>query len=231
MGQRIGFVLRRWRQLRLAFFGVLAACGASSGPSLAADIELVGIHGGKAALLLDNGTLRTLAVGQRSPEGIRLVVIERDGVIVDHGDRRQSLKLGGGAVRLGVGGADDHGAAMVTLVADTRGHHVTQGSINGAAVTFLVDTGASMVSIGRSDAVRAGIDYTRGQRGRAQTANGEVDVWRVKLDAVALGGMRLTNVDGLVHEHDLPFVLLGRSFLNRVEMQSSGDRLVLKRRY
>ena len=210
----------------------LLAALALVGVARASDLDLVGVHGSKAALMLGGSVIRTLAVGQRSPEGVRLVSISGSSVVVEQGGIQQRLDLGGGPVRLRGGVADaPAGAALVILTADGRGHHVSQGRINGASVTFLVDTGASMVSIGRADAVRAGIDFARGQRGRAQTANGEVDVWRVKLDSVTLGGVSLTNVDGLVHEHDLPFVLLGRSFLNRMEMQSSGDRLILRRRY
>lgn len=212
-------------------FAAVLACGVGLAPVHAGEMQLVGVFGEKAALTVDAGVVRMLSRGQTSPEGVRLISVSGDGVVVERAGVRTRLELGGAPLRLAGGEQQGEVSGFVVLTSDTRGHHVTQGSINGAAVTFLVDTGASMVSIGRSDAVRAGIDYTRGQRGRAQTANGEVAVWRVKLDAVALGGMRLTNVDGLVHEHDLPFVLLGRSFLNRVEMQSSGDRLILKRRY
>jgi aspartyl protease family protein len=56
-------------------------------------------------------------------------------------------------------------------------------------------------------------------------------VYRVKLDTVKLGDITLNNVDALVHETEMPFVLLGMSFLNRVEMNRTGTDLTLTKRY
>jgi aspartyl protease family protein len=75
------------------------------------------------------------------------------------------------------------------------------------------------------------VDYLAGEQGRAQTAAGVTQVWKVRLDRVKLGSMTLTGVDALIHENDLPFVLLGMSFLNRMDMQREGDRLILRKRY
>ena len=63
------------------------------------------------------------------------------------------------------------------------------------------------------------------------TANGPAQVWKVKLDSVKVGGITLHDVDGAVHGGDLPMVLLGMSFLNRMEMKRDGDRMVLRRRF
>ena len=129
------------------------------------------------------------------------------------------------------GNASTNGASRVTLIADARGHFVTTGSINGATVTFLVDTGATMVSMGITDARRIGLNYLAGERGMSRTANGAARVYRVKLDSVKVGDISLSNVDALVHEADMPWVLLGMSFLNRLEMTRQGDDLTLVKRY
>ena len=123
------------------------------------------------------------------------------------------------------------GPASVVLTANSAGHFLTNGSINGTSVRFLVDTGASMVSIGASDARRAGIDASRGVVGYTQTANGVTQVSRVKLNTVKVGDIVLSNVDATVHQQDMPVVLLGMSFLNRMEMQRSGDTMTLKKNY
>jgi len=81
------------------------------------------------------------------------------------------------------------------------------------------------------DAVRLGIDYRKGARGRSHTANGTVTVYKVKFDRVRLGGIELTSVDGIVIEEGLDVALLGMSFLNRVEMQREGQTMVLIRRF
>ncbi len=88
-----------------------------------------------------------------------------------------------------------------------------------------------MISLGASDARRIGIDASKGQQGMANTANGQTVVTRVKLDTVRVGEIVMNNVDALVHQQDMPFALLGMSFLNRMEMQRNGDTMTLKKRY
>ena len=123
------------------------------------------------------------------------------------------------------------GSGQVILTADERGHFVTTGTINGGTVQFLVDTGATMISMGRGDARRVGINYLQGQKGLSNTANGVAPVYKVKVDTVRIGDITLNNVDALVHDQDLPWVLLGMSFLNRVEMRREGGNLTLIKRY
>jgi aspartyl protease family protein len=64
------------------------------------------------------------------------------------------------------------------------------------------------------------------------TANGQVRVYRVKLDSVQVGDLVIHNVDGIVHAGDgLDIALLGMSFLNRTEMRREGANLMLVKRY
>jgi aspartyl protease family protein len=54
----------------------------------------------------------------------------------------------------------------------------------------------------------------------------------VKLDSVRVGGITMTNVDGTVHENsDMPFVLLGMSFLGRLELRHEGQTLTMLQRF
>jgi aspartyl protease family protein len=117
------------------------------------------------------------------------------------------------------------------LHADAQGHFFTTGTINGVSVRFLVDTGASMISLGASDARRMGLDFNRGQKGISQTANGQVVVSKVQVDNVRIGGMTLHQVDVVIHQSDLPIALLGMSVLNRMEMQREGSTMTLKKRF
>jgi aspartyl protease family protein len=120
----------------------------------------------------------------------------------------------------------------IVLTAGSGGHFITQGAINGRAVQFLVDTGATAVSIGVADAERLGIDYRKGQLARGSTANGTVTVYRVKLDSVRVGDVEVSNVDAAVVPTDTGGqVLLGNSFLERFQMTRFNDQLVLERRY
>ena len=83
-----------------------------------------------------------------------------------------------------------------------------------------------------SEAKRLGINYTAGQKAFSSTANGVVPTYRVKIDEVRIGDVTLNNVDGMVHVGDnLPIVLLGMSFLNRMDMKRDGGKMVLTKRF
>jgi aspartyl protease family protein len=124
------------------------------------------------------------------------------------------------------------GGDRVTLAADSRGHFVTTGVVNGTSLRFLVDTGASSIVLSSADARRIGVNYLAGTRSFTQTANGTVQVYNVKLDTVRVGDITVNNVDASVIEGDkLPIALLGMSFLNRMEMRRDNSSLTLIRRY
>ncbi|MGC3964308.1 MAG: TIGR02281 family clan AA aspartic protease [Rhodocyclaceae bacterium] len=194
-------------------------------------MALVGLFPGKAVLVIDSRAPRTLAVGQTA-WGVKLLAIGSDSATVEVDGQRQNVALGGQPVQIADapsgGGSGEQNA---TLIADSRGHFSTQGSINGASVNFFVDTGASSVAMGPSAARAAGIDYRSGQPGMASTANGTVQTWRVTLNTVTVGGITLHDVDGIVLQADMPYVLLGASFLNRTNMRRDGATMTLTRRY
>jgi aspartyl protease family protein len=123
------------------------------------------------------------------------------------------------------------GPAKVVLTADALGHFITNGMINGRSVRFVVDTGASLISIGASDARRIGLDPAKGRRFLVNTANGVAESSLVNLDSVRVGDIVLNNVDAGINSTDMPYVLLGMSFLNRMEMQRSQGAMTLIKRY
>lgn len=199
------------------------ACSAAA----AADVALIGVIGDKAAVLaVDGGDPKTVRVGQKW-NGISVLSVERDRATVEVEGKKRVL-LHGQHYRSGPVTSDRQ---QVVLSADTRGHFVSEGAINGIPVRFLVDTGATMIALPGRDATRLGIDYRKGQRGITQTANGPVAVYRVRLDRVRLGGLELTSVEGVVIEQGLDIALLGMSFLNRVEMKRDGQTMTLIRRF
>lgn len=201
-----------------------------AGAAGAADINLNGVVGNKALLIINGGKPRWLAVGETTPDGIKLISVGGDSVIVEADGKRQALKLGQNE-RL-AGGPAAAGNRSVVLSADAQGHFFTTAIINGLTVRVLVDTGASMISMGSSEAKRLGINYAGGEKTATATANGVVMTYRVKLDEVRLGDIIVNNVDGLVHASDnMSMVLLGMSFLNRMEMKRDGDRMTLTKRF
>lgn len=214
---------RAWRMA-----GAAALLAWLAGAAHAVDIDVVGLFSGKAVVRIDNGAPRTLSVGQASPEGVRLLRANSSEAEFEVAGKRQVLGLGRGRF----GGAGTAENPSVTLYADGRGHFVSDGTINGVGVRFLVDTGATTVAMNSRDATRIGLDYRNGQRLVVSTANGVVEVRGVKLDRVQLGGITLTGVDAVVHTGDSPaIVLIGMSVLNRLEMKRDAGLMTLIQRY
>lgn len=116
----------------------------------------------------------------------------------------------------------------VVLTRNRDGHYVTSGRINGEPVTFMVDTGASDVAIPAAKAARLGL--TRGPRQVYRTANGAVVGYVTTLERVSIGPLRLRQVRGSINTGMAPGddVLLGMSFLRRVEMLQRGGQLRLR---
>lgn len=201
---------------------------AAAGAAGATEVQVVGLFSDKALVSIDGGRPTLISVGQKIGP-VRLVSATSEVAVMEIDGKRRSLGVGSQAITGNYGAS---GQPSVVLNSDLAGHYYAEGSINGGPIRFMVDTGASMVSIGQSDARRLGIQYLSGERGMSSTANGPAPVYRVKLSEVRLGAITLRNVDGLVHEsNDMPFALLGMSFLNRVDMRHSGQQLTLTRRF
>jgi aspartyl protease family protein len=178
-------------------------------------------------VVIDGTAPRTLAPGQKTAEGVALLSTEKETASFDINGQKRTLSMG-----RAYSTAPRDGRQNVTLAADARGHFVTVGSINGGSVRFLVDTGATFISLAASEARRLGINYLQGQRGQLQTANGLATAYRVKLDSVRVGDIEANNVDAMVTENDaMGVALLGMSFLNRMEMKRDGQSMTLTKRY
>jgi aspartyl protease family protein len=203
---------------------VLLACGAAR----AADVALIGLIGsGAAVFAVDGGEPRTIKLGQ-TRAGVTLVSVEGERATVEFEGKRRVLALG--QHYRGAGTAVSSGQS-VTLAADPRGHFVSEGSINGHPMRFLVDTGATTIALPAADAIRLGINYRQGAAVRTRTAAGDASAFRVTLASVRLGDIELTNVEGIVIEDGLDIALLGMSFLNRLDMRQEGRTMTLIKRF
>ncbi len=197
-----------------------------SGAATAQDVGLAGVMGSKAMLVINGGEPRAVAVGQ-ALDGVKVLSVQGDQAVIEFGGKKRPLRVGQHAVA----SVTTDGSGKVILTADNQGHFYTTGNINGTSVRFLVDTGATMISLGATDARRIGLDFNRGQKGMTQTANGQSVVSKVQLDTVRIGDVTLHNVDAVIHQTEMPMALLGMSFLNRMEMQRDGSTMTLKRRF
>ncbi len=122
-------------------------------------------------------------------------------------------------------------AGRVVVPRAPDGHYYLTLMVNGAAVDFLVDTGASQVVLTANDARRAGIDPEKlAYLGRANTANGEVRTASVRVDELALGDIRDTNLRVWVNEGKMEKSLLGMTYLQRwSHIEIRNGALVLSR--
>ncbi|HEY0337115.1 MAG TPA: TIGR02281 family clan AA aspartic protease [Burkholderiales bacterium] len=217
-------IVQRFANLT-TLLGLLASCHACG-----ADIAVTALFNGKAVVVVDGGKPRTLALGESTPDGVKLVSANSESAVVEFNGQRQTLRLGQGT-RVGASASTER-SGQVTLTADARGHFVTTGAINGLSVRFLVDTGATSIALSTSEAKRLGINYLSGQRAYTSTANGTIPIYVLNLDSVRVGDITLNNVEAAVLDGaGLHIALLGMSFLNRMQMKRDGDTLTLLKRY
>jgi aspartyl protease family protein len=118
-----------------------------------------------------------------------------------------------------------NGMVEVVLKSDRQGHFVATGSINGRSVDFLVDTGATLVSIPEGLADRMGLE--RLAPIGLQTAAGPVQGWMTRLEEVRLGDIVQRDVAAAINPGRHETVLLGMSFLRELEMTQRDGELRL----
>jgi len=210
--------------MRLIAAAALLACSTA----FAQSVSMSGSLGDKALLMID-GAPRTVATGA-TVQGVKLVSVTGSDAVVEVKGKRVALQLGGAQVNIG-GAPSDGGGTQIVLTSGSGGHFFTGGSINGKSVRFLVDTGATYISMGVNEAERLGIDYRAGRPGTTSTANGAMAVYKVSLASVRVGDVQLYNVEALVGQAPMEVVLLGNSFLTRFQMKRENDTMTLSKRY
>jgi aspartyl protease family protein len=204
---------------------LLACTGA-----IAQTVTLQGMLGARALLIVDGAAPRSVAAGD-SHQGVKVISTSGDQAVIEIAGKRHTLRVGDAPASVGANTAGTERGSRIVLTAGSGGHFTAQGAINGQAVQFLVDTGATSVSMGVPEAQRIGLNYKAGQLGWGSTANGTVAVWHVKLGSVRIGDVEIRDVNASVLPSGMPYVLLGNSFLSRFQMKRDNDQMVLERRY
>jgi len=109
------------------------------------------------------------------------------------------------------------------------GHYYSRGSINNQPVVFMLDTGASVVSIPAAIAARIGLPKLEPET--AYTANGAVTVYNTRPITVRLRDIELHGVQAHINPGmDSEAILLGMSFLSRLDFRQRDKTLILKSR-
>ncbi len=215
---------RRWLLMALWAWTAMAWIGNAA----AANITVVGLFPNMAVVRVD-GHQHVLHVGDATPGGVKLISADSQAAVLEVNGKQQRFTLGDQISTQFKAPKQ----ATAQIWPDTNGMYMTTGSIDGNTVDFVIDTGATWVSMNERQARQLGIDFRyRGTPKAMSTANGIVRVYQVTLDTVQVGDITVHNVTAAVHEGGSPpITLLGMSFLSQVEMQHKGDMLELKSKY
>jgi len=201
-----------------------------SQPSFAIDkIVVNGLFKNKAIVTID-GKQRVLKIGEASPEGALLIESNSKKAIIEINGKQESYTLGN---QIGGNYAAPTDGKKLIITPDTQGMYNISGNINGSHVPFIVDTGATLVSMNSNIAKKLGIDYKlKGRKGLSSTASGTSEIYIVNLKKVRVGDIELHNIEGAVHEGNFPVTtLLGMSFLGKLDMKREGRILELQKKY
>lgn len=214
----------RSRRSRAAWCAALLC--ALAGTAQATSVAFSGMLGDKALLIID-GQARGVAIGA-TVQGVKLVRLDGTQAQVESDGKVIILRLGGGAK---VAGSDGSGTGTrIVIPVGGGGHYGGLASINGHPVQYVVDTGATLISMSSDVASRLGLDYNDSTATAAMTANGTVAARKLTLNKVTIGDVTIYNVECMVVGQPMPVVLLGNSFLSHFQMHSDSDSLVLDKR-
>lgn len=199
------------------------------GGAFAQAVALQGVMGKKALLIVDGSEPRLVAPGE-SFRGATVLATTGDTATIESNGQRYTLRVGESPASVG-GGVTRAAGSRIVIPTGSGGHFITSGFIDGQPVRFMVDTGATSIGMSEAEAKRLNIPYQQGTLSQARTANGTVNMWQVKLSIVRIGDVEVRDVDASVVPANMPYILLGNSFLSRFSMRKEADVMVLERRY
>ncbi|MDC1286853.1 retroviral-like aspartic protease family protein [Gammaproteobacteria bacterium] len=209
-----------------ACIGMLMLVTAAVALAESANIKVIALFSNKA--LLQVGDQRKVVTAGETFEGVLLQSATGRGAVVVIDGETMNLGLNQSIA----GNFKKPDRSKLRIVPDARGMYFVRGTINDKSTSFLVDTGATHVTLSGNKARALNIDFKKGSRGMAQTAAAIVPVWQIELNSVSIGGIKLSNVSATVIDGDKPSeVLLGNSFLRHTDMQQANSVLIIQERY
>lgn len=216
------------RRLLVMAAGAVIFWGAHTVGAEGVKIEIAGLLGDKAVLII-NGQQQILQLGE-TVRGIKLVAVAAEGVTLEIDGRQDYYPLGSAQIGTSYSVSEK---ISERVYRDGSGMFRTMGSINGYPVNFLIDTGASIVAMNSNEAERLGIQYLLdGQPTMVSTASGNVEAYNIRLENVAIGQIKLSNIEAVVIEGTHPpDILLGMSFLRRLNVKNENEVMMLETRF
>ena len=217
---------------QLVFAAFLASLWLAGNPAQAQteSVALAGMLGSKALLIVNGTAPKTVAAGE-SHQGVKVISTSGDQAVIEQSGKRLTLRVGQAPVNVGGNTAVSGRGTRIVLTESSGGHFMTAGQINGRAVQFMVDTGATVIAMSVADAERAGVAYKTGQPVWISTANGSAQGFRIRLNSVRVGDVEVFDVEAVVTPQPMPYMLLGNSFLTRFQMKRENNLMTLDKRY
>jgi len=189
-------------------------------------LQVQGLFSKKVVLMVD-GKRHILAAGKISPEGVKVISVNKKGAVLEVDGEQKQYDLGSGSTIST--SFTERKSSKETIYKNSGGMYLTYGNINGRSVHFLVDTGASAVAMNTVQAKNLGLQYERyGTPTRVSTASGFEKGYRLRLKSVTVGNITEKNVMAMVIDGKHPGpILLGMTFLGRLNVEHSGNAMTL----
>ncbi len=212
--------------LRKAIYGMCLMVAMLSASAQGVNVKVIALFSNKALLEID-GEQKILGKGE-SHRGVELISASGRGAVISVDGVKRKVALNQ-SIQSEFKTAE---RSKSRIYPNSAGMYFVDGKINGLSTHFLVDTGATFVTMSGQHAGLVGIDYRKGRRSQAQTATETVVVWQVYLRSITVDGIKLSNVEASVIEGSQPnVVLLGNSFLKHTQIQRKGTVMVLQKRF
>lgn len=206
--------------------------GTSATQAMASDsgqkIQVLGLFKNMAVLDI-NHHRKVMHVGDQSSSDIKLLAANSEKALFEISGHRVTMTLSENS-SFRTDYPESAGAHQAQLVSNGGLFGVT-GAINGQLANFVVDTGASYVTMSPQQANALNLDFHTGKKMMMNTANGKATAHIFTVKSVRIGGIELHNVRAAVMSNlSSSRILLGMSFLNQVDMKHGNGIMVLKQR-
>jgi|AntAceMinimDraft_1070359.scaffolds.fasta_scaffold107153_1 aspartyl protease family protein len=189
------------------------------------EIDVLGLFK-DSAIVSVNGEQVLLKLGVTTKEGISLVSADSRGAVIKINDELMNLDL---SSKISARYAPSMGTTVA--IAQANNQYRTTGSINGRPVMFVVDTGATVVAMNEEHARDLGLDLRLARPFNATTASGQVKSLQLMVAEMTVGDIKVNNVSVAVLPGEFPVdILLGMSFLRKVEISQNAGLMLLKSR-
>lgn len=215
--------------LTVLLAGFIGSAWGASNEEKPVSVSLAAVLGQKVVLVVD-GERVVASDGEQINDELQLLRHDHEMAVLQYDGEEMIVRLGEGPVSANY--TPKAAGEEIRVFKDSQGMFRTSGLINGRLVSFMVDTGATYISMGTHHAEALGIDFirlSRGKRTAVSTANGVTAAFPIVLDSVKVGAIEEHFVPALIIEgKGSSDILLGMSFLERLNVSQSNGVLLLK---